>query len=149
MYTKAAELAPHVPENWGNQGEAFRQIPDGWNSAEAAYKKGIELAEEQFAINPKYYELMVQTAVWYSGLGNFDKAFELLEKARVASTEDYYYFYQAALVYVRAGNPVKAEDSLMRAVEMGYPANTLSIDAGLDPLQGRLRFEALVDDGAR
>ena len=86
---------------------------------------------------------MVQTAVFYSGLGNFGKAFELLEKARAASSGDYYYYYQSALVYVRAGNPVKAEDALMRAVEMGYPVKLLSVDAGLDPLQGRLRFEAI------
>ncbi len=149
MYAKAVELAPNSAQNWGNQGEAYRQIPDGWNKAEAAYNKAITLAEEQFAINPNDYELMVQTAVFYSGLGNFGKAFELLEKARAASSGDYYYYYQAALVYVRAGNPVKAEDALMRAVEMGYPVNLLSVDAGLDPLQGRLRFEALADDGRK
>lgn len=147
MYVKAVELAPNSAENWGNQGEAYRQIPDGWNEAESAYKKSISLAEEQLTVNPNDYELMVQTAVFYSGLGNFAKAFELLEKARTASSGDYYYYYQAALVYVRAGNPVKAEDALMRAVEMGYPVNLLSVDAGLDPLQGRLRFEALVDNG--
>jgi len=32
---------------------------------------------------------------------------------------------------------------------MGYPKDLLSVDAGLDPLQGRLRFEALVDDGRK
>lgn len=149
MYAKAAELAPNGAEHWGNQGEAYRQIPDGWNNAEAAYNKAILLAEEQLVVNPKDYELMVLTAVFNSGLGNFDKAFELLEKARAASSGDYYYFYQAALIHVRAGNPVKAEDALMRAVEMGYPVNLLSVDAGLDPLQGRLRFEALVDDARR
>ena len=149
MYIKAAELASSVPEYWGNQGEAYRQIPGGWNKAEAAYNKATALAEEQFAVNPNNYDLLTQTAVFYSGLGNFDKAFELLAKAHAAGTVDFYYYYQAALVYVRAGNPVKAEDALMRAVEMGYPKNVLSMDAGLDPLRGRLRFEAVVDDGRK
>ena len=149
MYVKAAELTSNVPEYWGNQGEAYRQIPDGWNKAKAAYNKAIALAEEQFLINPNNYDLMTQTAVFYSGLGNFDKAFDLLAKVHAAGNVDYYYYYQAALVYVRAGNPVKAEDALMRSVEMGYPKDLLSVDAGLDPLQGRLRFEALVDDGRK
>lgn len=147
MYARAAERAPNIAENWGDQGEAYRQIPGGWLNAEAAYKKAIKLAEEQLIINPNDYDLMVSAAVFYSGLGNFNKAYELLEKARAASSGDYYYYYQAALVYVRAGNPVKAEDALMRAVEMGYPVNLLEVDAGLDPLHGRLRFEALADDG--
>ena len=149
MYVKAAELTSNVPEYWGNQGEAYRQIPDGWNKAKAAYNKAIALAEEQFLINPNNYDLMTQTAVFYSGLGNFDKAFDLLAKVHAAGNVDYYYYYQAALVYVRAGNPVKAEDALMRAVEMGYPVNLLAVDAGLDPLQGRLRFESLVDESRR
>jgi hypothetical protein len=34
-------------------------------------------------------------------------------------------------------------------VELGYPVNLLSMDAGLDPLRGRLRFEALVDTGKK
>lgn len=149
MYVKAAKLAPNVPEHWGNQGEAYRQIPDEWNKAEAAYKKAITLAEEQLVVNPNNYDLMTQLAVFYSGLGDFDKAFELLARGHAAGTVDFYYYYQAALVYVRAGNPVKAEDALMRAVEMGYPKDLLSVDAGLDPLQGRLRFETLVDDGRK
>ncbi|MCJ7558935.1 MAG: tetratricopeptide repeat protein [Gammaproteobacteria bacterium] len=147
MYHKAIELAPDEFLTWGGLGEAYRQIPDAWNQAEAAYRKAFQLGEAMLAINPDDVDVMNNLAPFYAGIGDFDKAFTLLEAAHSKSSEDMYYFYNAALINVRAGDPVKAEDALMRAVELGYPVSLLSMDASLDPLQGRLRFEALEDSG--
>jgi len=147
MYRRAIELSPDEFLYWGGVGEASRVLPDAWNQAEAAYRKAFQLGEAMLAINPDNVDVMNNLAPFYAGTGEFDKAFTLLAAARSKSSEDYYYFYNTALVNLRAGNPVKAEDALMRAVELGYPVVLLSMDAGLDPLQGRPRFEALVDGG--
>lgn len=147
MYRKAIELSPDEYLYWGGVGEASRQLPDAWNQAETAYRKAFQLAEAVLDINPDNTDVMNNLAPFYAGVGDFDKAFALLDAARSKRSDDYYYFYNTALVNLRAGNPVKAEDALMKAVELGYPAVLLSMDAGLDPLQGRPRFEALVGDG--
>ena len=147
MYDKAIEMAPDQFLYWGTLGETYRQIPDAWNQAEAAYRRAFELGEAMLVINPDDVEVLSNLAPFYAGAGNFEKAYALLDAAREKKSEDYYYFYNAALVSVRAGNSVKAEDALMKAVELGYPVILLSMDAGLDPLQGRPRFEALVSGG--
>ena len=147
MYRTAIDLAPDRFLFWGTLGETYRQIPDAWNKANDAYQKAFELGESSLKINPEDFGVMSDIAPFYAAVGEFEKAYELLEKSRASNTDNYYYFYNSALVYVRAGNVVKAEDSLMRAVELGYPVSLLYRDAGFDSLQGRPRFEALVDSG--
>lgn len=147
MYRNAIDLAPDEYLYWGGLGEAGRQLPDAWNQAEAAYRKAFQLGEAMLAINPDNTEVMNNLAPFYAAVGNFDKAFALLDAASGGSSEDPYFFYNTAMVNVRAGNSVKAEDALMKAVELGYPVVLLPMDAGLDPLQGRPRYEALVESG--
>jgi TolB-like protein/DNA-binding winged helix-turn-helix (wHTH) protein/Flp pilus assembly protein TadD len=149
MYRQAIEMAPDEFLYWGGIGEACRQLPNRWNEAESAYLKAVELGKAMLDINPGDTEVMENLAPFFAGLGDFNKAFQLLEAVGSKNSSNVYYYYNFALVNIRAGFPEKAEDGLMRAVELGYPVNLLSMDAGLDPLRGRLRFEALVDTGKK
>jgi TolB-like protein/Flp pilus assembly protein TadD/DNA-binding winged helix-turn-helix (wHTH) protein len=143
MYRRAIGMSPDEYLFWGGIGEACRQMPNRWSEAETAYNKAIELANAMLEINPENTEVLENVSVFYAGLGDFTKAFQLLELVASKNAEDPYHFYNTALVQIRAGLPEMAEEALMRAVELGYPVNQLSMDAGLDPLRGRLRFEAL------
>jgi hypothetical protein len=55
-----------------------------------------------------------------------------------------YVCYDAAVTNVSLGEADEALAAIERAVELGYPVELLSVDAGLAPLMETDRFRALI-----
>ena len=73
-----------------------------------------------------------------------ERARQLLARALQLAPRNMYVCYDAAVTHVSLGELDEALDAIERAVELGYPVNLLSVDAGLGPLMETDRFQTLL-----
>ncbi len=144
MYQRAIELAPDDFETWGALGDACRFAEGQKESARRAYNKAIELAEDVLRVNPSDADATVMLAHYYANIDESKRAKALLARALKLAPQSMYVCYDAAVTNVSLGETEKALAAIERAVELGYPVNLLSVDAGLAPLMKSDRFTALL-----
>jgi TolB-like protein/tetratricopeptide (TPR) repeat protein len=131
MYALAIELAPDDFETWGALGDAYLHTDDRQALAVPAYEKAIELGEKQLEINTSNHGVMATLAQYYSNTGQAGRAEELLAKATEGASDDMYVHYSIAVANASLGNTTPAALAAKKAVELGYPADLLVLDAGL------------------
>jgi TolB-like protein/Tfp pilus assembly protein PilF len=148
MYQKASELAPEDFEIWGSLGDAYRYTENNKALAAPAYEKAIELGEKLLEINRSDALTIAPLAQYYAHYGNLDRAAELVAEAEKLKSQDMYVHYFVAVTYISLGDNDAAIAAIEKAVELGYPPKLLRPDAGLAPIVGDGRVEALIkDDG--
>lgn len=149
MYQKAAELAPDDLEVWGSLGDTYRHTENNKALAAPAYEKAIELGEKLLEINPSDALTIAPLAQYYAHSGNLDRAAELVAEVEELQSQDMYVQYFLAVTYISLSDNDSAASAIVKAVELGYPPNLLKHDAGLAPIIGDRRVEALLKgDGA-
>ncbi len=148
MYHRAIEIAPDDFETWGGLGDACRFAEGQTERARQAYKKAIELAEDVLRVNPSDADATVMLAHYYANIDESKRAKELLARALKLAPQSMYVCYDAAVTNVRLGETEEALAAIEHAVELGYPVDLLSLDAGLVPLIGTDRFAALLAKSA-
>ncbi|HEY6099922.1 MAG TPA: protein kinase [Anaeromyxobacter sp.] len=149
MYLKAAELVPRDHRVWGNLADAWTAAAGHEADAASAYRKAATLAEERLRINEADADTMAQLASFYARIGRADRARQLADEASKRDPRNANVQYYAAIVAVRLGATETALAALERGVELGYPRQLLSRDAGLAPLFGQPRFAALLAPSKR
>jgi serine/threonine-protein kinase len=147
MYQRAIALAPDDFETWGALGDACRFAEGQTESARQAYTKAIELAEDVLRVNPSDADATVMLAHYYANIDQSERAKELLARALKLAPQSMFVCYDAAVTNVSLGETEKALSAIEQAVELGYPVNLLSVDAGLVPLMSSDRFTALLAQG--
>ena len=100
----------------------------------AAYRKGIEIAEEELRVNPNNSSSYGVLAVCHAMLGEKKPAFDALRQGLHLSPTDPFLLYQAALVYNQFGRSNEAIDWLNKAVAAGWPRSRLRDYPNFDPL---------------
>ncbi len=80
----------------------------------AAYRRAIELAEQQLAVNPKRSRLRANMAIHCAKTGDLDKALAMITLATEQKPDDGAILFDLAVIYEIAG---RREDAL-RALEM-------------------------------
>jgi serine/threonine-protein kinase len=144
MYQRAIELAPDDFETWGGLGDACRFAEGQTERAREAYSKAIELAEDVLRVNPSDADATALLAHYYANIDESERAKELLARAMKLAPQSMFVCYDAAVTNVRLGETDKALTAIEQAVELGYPVDLLSLDAGLVPLIKTDRFAALL-----
>jgi TolB-like protein/Flp pilus assembly protein TadD len=143
MFQKAIEIAPDRYVAWGGLGDAMIHMPGRRVEALQAYKKAAELVDQALSVNPGDAEAMSEGARYWAALGDHERAAALIEASSALDPRSYYLYYSKAQVLIARGDLALAEESLMRAVELGFQRDLLAVDASLEALKGRPRFEAL------
>jgi serine/threonine protein kinase/tetratricopeptide (TPR) repeat protein len=131
-------------EIWGNLGDAYYWAPEMRDRAASAYRKALELGEEQRKINPRDAHMLSYLAEYHAMLGEKQKAQLRIGEAEKLAPRDPEVLYYAAMVYVQAGDQKKSLDKLERAVAAGYPAATVRDTPNFSVLQNDPRFRALI-----
>jgi TolB-like protein/Flp pilus assembly protein TadD/DNA-binding winged helix-turn-helix (wHTH) protein len=144
MFQRAIELAPDDFETWGGLGDACRFAEGQTERAREAYSKAIELAEDVLRVNPSDADATALLAHYYANIDESERAKELLARAMKLAPQSMFICYDAAVTNVRLGETDKALTAIEQAVELGYPVDLLSLDAGLVPLINTDRFAALL-----
>jgi TolB-like protein/tetratricopeptide (TPR) repeat protein len=143
-YVNAANLAPNDYRMWGNLGDAYHFQGTQEQVAEVAYKRAIGLGEARLEVNPDDSMVISDIALYYSRIGNVEKARELDEKANGQGAGIMYVHYNSALIHVQFGEVDEAFVALERAVELSYERELLRRDPALKGLQDDERFRRLL-----
>jgi tetratricopeptide (TPR) repeat protein len=129
---------------WGNLGDAYHFQGTQEQVAEVAYKRAIGLGEARLEVNPDDSMVISDIALYYSRIGNVEKARELDEKANGQGAGIMYVHYNSALIHVQFGEVDEAFVALERAVELSYERELLRRDPALKGLQDDERFRRLL-----
>ena len=143
-YVNAANLAPNDYRMWGNLGDAYHFQGTQEQVAEVAYRRAIGLGEGRLEVNPGDSMVVSDVALYYSRIGNVEKARELDEKANSQGPDIMYVHYNSALIHVQFGEVDEALSALERAVELNYERELLQLDPALQSLKDDARFKQLV-----
>ena len=124
MFRKAIEFAPADHRLWGNLADAqlFDSQPD---EAKQSYRKALELADGELAVNPKHAVNQAQAAYYATRLDDPKRARRGIEIALSEGSGDVYVQYYVALAELGLGDPSKALVHARRAKELGFPQNLM------------------------
>ncbi|MGQ0384226.1 MAG: adenylate/guanylate cyclase domain-containing protein [Gammaproteobacteria bacterium] len=120
MFRKAIELTPADHRLWGNLADALRFSSPG-SEATAAYRRAMELADGELAVNPKHAINQAQAAYYSTRLGDGDRARRHIKIALAEGDNINDVHYYVALAELGLGNGARAADHARRARELGYP----------------------------
>jgi serine/threonine protein kinase/Flp pilus assembly protein TadD/TolB-like protein len=129
---------------WGNLGDAYRWTRGQETNAPAAYKKAIELAKSQLAINPKNATLLSQIAVLEAKAGEFEQAEARMREALKLAPAEPSVLYRSALVFELAGQRSQSLKNLSAALGAGYSASVVEREPELASLRKDPGYSAAV-----
>ncbi len=124
LYRKAIELAPADHRLWGNLADAllFGMRPE---EAKQNYRRALELAEGELAVNPKQAVNQAQAAYYAARLGEQDRARRSIATALAEGEGDYQAQYYVALAELGLGDRSTALVHAKLARKLGYPGNLM------------------------
>jgi serine/threonine-protein kinase len=141
---EATTLDPKNYEIWGNLGDAYYWAPGMRERAGGAYRKALELGDEQRKVNPRDAHMLSYLAEYHAMLGDKQKAQLRIDEAEKLAPRDPEVLYYAAMVYVQAGDQKKSLDKLERAVAAGYSAAGVRDTPNFSVLHNDPRFRTLI-----
>jgi len=127
-YTRAIELAPTDARLRANSGEAAVQL--GIDAA-VHYEKAIQLATEQYKINPDNGEVVSLLASSYAALGDQNQAQEYINRALALASDDVYVLYDIAVAFAHLDKVEKKNEMIVRMIALGYSETLIQRDANL------------------
>ncbi len=120
MFRKAIETAPADHRLWGNLADAqlFDSKPE---DARKSYRKALDLADGELAVNPRHAVNQAQAAYYATRLDDPKRARRGIQIALSDGSGDVYVQYYVALAELGLGDTSAALAHARRAQELGYP----------------------------
>lgn len=113
--------------------------------AEAAYRRGLHVAQQHLEMNPDDPGAATMCAVSLCRLGRPQEGLAWAERAREIEPNDARVLYNVACLYALEGKADQALDGLAQAVRAGFGAREwIAHDPDLDGLRSDPRFKALL-----
>src|SRR6185295_15280192 len=131
---------------FGNQGDAYYWAPGERSRAADAYRRAIDLGNEQLKLTPRDGVLMARLGFYSAMLGERKPAMNHLQRALAVAPQDALVRFHAALIH----NQLKDDDATMewlqKAVMAGYPVTLIRDAPNFDPLWANPKFQSLLRD---
>ena len=140
MFEKARDMQDLHYQVWGNLASAYHWTPGERDKAEQAYRKAIELAEEERKINPNDTGLLTKLATYYGMIDENSKAEKILKGLEALNPEEVQFMFDIGDAYEITGNREKAIEWISKALKKGYPLSDLERAPGLKDLREDKRF---------
>jgi len=137
LFRKAIDMAPADHRLWGNLADAQR-FGSRPGEARETYRRALELADGELAINPNLSINQAQAAYYAIQLGDRIRARQGIAAALPAGDGDPYVHYYVALTVLGLGDAPKAVTHLRRARDLGYPEAMLKAAPELGDLRNRI-----------
>jgi non-specific serine/threonine protein kinase len=114
-------------------------------ASEAAYRRGLAVAEEYLRLYPDSARALYLGATAWCQLGDRERALEWAGRALAVDPDEAMTLYNVACVYSLMGQIDEAIDSLRRSVARGFTHKAwIQNDADFKPLHGDPRFQDLL-----
>jgi tetratricopeptide (TPR) repeat protein/class 3 adenylate cyclase/TolB-like protein len=136
-YEKAVALNPRFHLLWGNLADACTMVSELRPRATEAYRRALQLADSELALNPRDAELRATVATYLLGLGDFKRALTEVTQARELAPDSVNSLFLATLVHEAAGQRGQALRLLEEAARKGYAP----IEIQRHPLLAKLRAD--------
>ena len=133
---------------WRNLAAAYYWSPGGRSRAAEAYRRAIELAEKERALDPSDPRVVADLADSYSMLQKKDKARAALAEAERLGGSQGQIALTIADVYEQLGIRDLALRWLSAALRLGTPRDEIERDPGLQELRADERYRKLVKKDA-
>ena len=144
LFEQASELRPEDYQSPIILAEVYKALGRSAD-ADAANRRGVQLAEARLALNPDESRALVLGAGGHCRLGNVTRALDLIHQTLALDPDDSGVLYNVACVYANAGQPEEAISCLERAIQNGFGHwEWLEHDSDLESLRGHPRFLALL-----
>ncbi len=142
-YQQALKLSDHDPDAWGNLADAYQY---GGQPAKAkdAYRRQLELLNQQLQVNPQDAERQGDAASCYAMLGDKDNAMSHLSRSLELGHSNKDLLFNAAVVYNDLGETGLALEWVQKALAAGYSAAIIRDSPTFDNLRDNLQFRQLV-----
>jgi serine/threonine-protein kinase len=143
-YQQAIQLAPKDSMYWGNLADAYRWAPGLKDQAQAAFRRAIELVEQEIMIDPRDARLHARLAMYLASVGDHGRALAEIAEALRLDQAQAYVQYRAALVYEQLGNRDIALRYMELALKSGQPMADILAAPPLEQLRKDPRFARMV-----
>jgi serine/threonine-protein kinase len=129
---------------WGNLGDAYRWIPGRESESREAYRQAIALFEQELSVNPLDEVARANCAMYWSHLGENERALAELRSAIKLKPEDGLVLSRAVIVYEQAGMRDRAIGAVEGAIKGGF-RNEVENWPPLESLRRDQRYRELID----
>ncbi len=143
-YQQAIELAEKDSLLWWNLGDGYYWTPGKRTQSVAAYRQGINIAEEELRVNPNNSYSYGVLAICRAMLGEKKLALDALGSGLRLSPADPFLLFQAALVYNQFGQSNEAIAWLKKAQAAGYSQARIRDYPNFDSLWTNPRSQELL-----
>ncbi|MBD3163211.1 MAG: tetratricopeptide repeat protein [Candidatus Latescibacteria bacterium] len=124
-FSNALVLNPDDSRLWGNLAATYQSLPGKEAEADSALRNAIRCAEPELAVNPNDAGLLARLSGYHSGLGEFDRARELIEQAVGLAPDQVDVLSRAALVFDALGDRERAREVIETALRSGLSAESI------------------------
>jgi tetratricopeptide (TPR) repeat protein len=142
-YRQAIEFSERDPELWGYWASALLY---GGQRAPAmdAFRKQLDLLNEQLKVSPQDAELQGELASCYAILGDKETAVAHLSRAMELGHSNKDVLFYAAVVYNDLGETPEALEWLQKALTAGFSASIVRDSPEFDNLRNNPQFQQLL-----
>jgi serine/threonine protein kinase/tetratricopeptide (TPR) repeat protein len=128
---------------WGNLGDALYWSAGRRGESAVAYKKAVELARSDLAVNPEDAVLAANIAEYSAMLDDRQTADQYANRALQIDPKNPEVLFRSALVYNHFGDTAKTLAQLKKAVNAGFAVVTIRDTPDFDPLKNNAEFRNL------
>ena len=142
-YQQALKFNDHDSDLWGNLADAYHYSGQPARAIDA-YRKQLQLLNQQLQVNPHDAERQGDAASCYAMLGDKENAVAHLSRSLELGHGNKDLLFNAAVVYNDLGEIGVALEWLQKALAAGYSAAIIKDSPSFDNLHGNLQFQQLL-----
>ncbi len=142
-YEQGVKLTANDSLLWWNLAEGYYWTPGRRAESVAAYKKAIELAQEDLHVNSHDSSAYGVLAICHAMLLEKKEASDAMKKGLRLAPDDPRLLFQAALVHSQFNEPQRAMDWLKKAVAAGYSPARIRDFPNFESLRNNPQFQEL------
>jgi len=139
-YQRAVDISPKESANWGNLADAYRWTPALREQAPAAFRRAIQLLQQEIKVDPRNPRLYARLAMYHAAVGDRAPALAEIADALRLDPSQAYVQYRAGLVYEETGDRENALNHIELALRAGEPRAEILAAPPLERLRKDSRF---------
>jgi tetratricopeptide (TPR) repeat protein len=144
-FERAVKLAAGSHLYWGNLGDGYRWAPGRKKDAPTAYRRAIDLIDQQIAQKRGDPDLESRRAVYLVKLGDRDAALNAIAPVSDGVSLTPQVLFRVTTVYELAGARERALVFLERALKAGYAVKDVAGEPEFTALRADARYHRLID----